>query len=118
MKVKTPISLVEDLLRVAHDVLGTREAFENHPEEVTDDERSEILGRLQAAWFPDDEAEEPKGDESAEVAEGHLKFLQSSGYKVETAEDAKKVIANFSKKNRKSFLADFAEWVKEQQPAQ
>lgn len=106
---KTPISLVEGVLGIVHDVLGTREAFENHPEEITEDEKREVLMRLQAAWFPEEE-------ESAEVAELHLKFLQLRGYKVETVEDAKEFIENFSKKNRKSFLADFAVWAGEQKP--
>jgi len=122
--VKTVIEVIEGYIAIVHDVLGTREAFENHPGEVTDEERSEILDRLQAAWFPDpapvtgdlNNPNQPV-DAAFDITDDHAKFLQSRGYAPADAAEAKAFIDGFTKKERRGFFVEFASWLKAQAPA-
>lgn len=58
---KTPIEVIETVIHVIHEVLDTREAFENHPGEVTAEERAEIAERIGLALTPGvEEVEEKK----------------------------------------------------------
>lgn len=49
---KTAQQVVDGIISTIHDELGTLEAFENHPGEVTEAEKHKILERIEAVLFP------------------------------------------------------------------
>jgi rubrerythrin len=46
------IDLFNAVVSAIHDELGTQEAFENHADEVTEEEKQKILERIEEVLFP------------------------------------------------------------------